>query len=194
MNAHLSLPVALAICALSCSHAAAPPETPSTPAPTPGSTQPAAQPVAQPSVLEPGATRRAAVTAPRSPAIPGTTHAGATPPTPVARPAAPADDVRVRVSRVAATEGEDGHGNTVRATNPVAIDFERATGWQAGALTTSLHIGALSFYSMGYPEATTMRFIAADGAALPAQGEVSLQYGPDPARRRVIAPALPVIP
>lgn len=101
--------------------------------------------------------------------------------------------MRVRVSRVTATEGEDGHGNTVRATSPVAIDLERATGWQAGALTTTLRVGELSFSSMGYPEVTTMRFIVADGSILSARGEVSLQYGPDPARRRVIAPALPVI-
>ncbi len=193
MNAHLSLPVALALCALSCSHAAAPPETPSTPAPTPAPTTLAAQPVARPSVLEPGATRNTAAAAPRSPAIPGTTHTNATPPPPIARPATPLDDVRVRVSRVTATEGEDGHGNTVRATSPVAIDLERATGWQAGALTTTLRVGELSFSSMGYPEVTTMRFIVADGSILSAHGEVSLQYGPDPARRRVIAPALPVI-
>lgn len=189
MNAHRSLPFALAVCALSCSHAAAPPEAPSTAAQTPV----AAPPATRPSVLEPGAVR-GAVTAPRGPSNAGVTHVGATPPPPVARPAASLDDVRVTVSRVTAAEGEDGHGNTVRATNPVAIDLERATGWQGGALTTTLHVGALSFHFMGYPEVTTMRFIVADGRALPTRGEVSLQYGPDPERRRVIAAALPVIP
>ena len=191
MNAHIPLVAALAMGALSCSHAATPPEAPSTSAPHANAV---AQPVAQPSVLEPGAVRNTSVVAPRSPASSNTTHSGAIAPTPIAHSATPADEVRVRVSRVTATEGEDGRGNTVRATSPVAIDLERTHGWQAGALTTTLHVGALSFYSMGYPEATTMRFVVADESVLTAGGEVALQYGPDPARRRVIAPSLPVIP
>lgn len=195
MNANLSLAVALTSLALSCSHPAAPPEAPSSAAPsTPASATSPVSATPRPSVLEAGAIRTPAA-APRLPASQrGGTRPGGLDATPVARAPATPDDVRVRLTRVASDVGEDGHGNTVRATAPVAIDLERASGWQAGALTTTLHVGALSFYSMGYPEVTTMRFIVADGSTLPRDAVVSLQYGPDPERRRVLAHALPVTP
>jgi hypothetical protein len=188
MNAHPSLLVALVASALACSHPTAPPEA-LAPTPAPPRTVEAR---VLPSVLEEGAVR-AAPTPPRSAPSSGTTHPATPAPTPIAR-APRTDDVRVSVTHITATEGEDGHGNTTRATDAVAIDLERADGWQAGALTTTLCVGDLRFYAMGYPSVTVMRFVVADGRTLPRGAEVALQYGPDPARRRVIAPALPVTP
>ena len=94
--------------------------------------------------------------------------------------------------RIAATEGEDGHGRTVRATDPIAIDLDTPDGWPGRALATTLQVGALRFHTPGYPSATAMRFIAADAHALPIDAPVSIQYGPDPDHRRVVASALPV--
>lgn len=131
-------------------------------------------------MLEPGAFHdpAAATSALRSVASPAPTSALA--------------PVRVSVVRVTATEGEDGHGRTVPATDPVAIDLDTPGGWPGRALATSLQVGALHFHTPGYPSATAMRFIAADARALPSDAPVSIQYGPDPEHRRVVAPSLAV--
>jgi hypothetical protein len=136
------------------------------------------------SVLEPGAFRPGSTPAPVGPpAVSG--HAGVA--------LAP---VRVSVVRLAAFQGEDGHGHTVAAVRPAAIDLETEGGWHAGGLATTLTVGDLRFHDMGYPSVTTMRFIVADEGALPRDVEVALEAGATPfapaARRRVVAPSLPV--
>ena len=111
---------------------------------------------------------------------------------PTGAPTVPAPPVTISVTRVSVVEGEDGRGNTVTATHPVAIDLDTPDGWPGGALGTTLFVGTLAFHNMGYPAATTMRFIIADGSALPTGAEVVLQYGSAASRRRVIAASLPV--
>jgi hypothetical protein len=139
------------------------------------------------SVLEPGAFR------------PGSTPAPVGGPAVSARPVAAhvaLAPVRVSVVRLSAGQGEDGHGHTVAAVRPVAIDLETEGGWHAGALATTLTVGDLRFHDMGYPSVTTMRFVVADERALPRDVEVALEAGATPfapsARRRVVAPTLPV--
>lgn len=167
--------VAFALALTSCTRAA-PPE----PAPVslPPAT-PAAPPSSPTAVLEPGAWR--------APAEPTPTTQGAPPQRP---PAPPPATVRVRVVRTADAEGEDGAGSTVAARWPVAIELESADGWPAGALTTTLFVGAMHFHNAGHPTLTTARYVVADGRALPADAEVALQYGGN--ARRVVAPSLMV--
>ncbi len=168
MRRAASLLVALAVAACSVD--------PSGPAP------PSAPPSATvATVLEPGAFP------PRTPPAPVTPPAAAT------RPAVPLSPARIHVVRLAVPEGEDGHGNTVPATRPAAIDLVTEGGWHAGGLATTMTIGDLRFHNMGYPSITTMRFIVADEAALPRNAEVALEVGPTAARRRVLAPSLPPV-
>ena len=163
---------------VACTRAAPPEPSPvSLPPATPAATH-ASSPTA---VLEPGAWR--APTTP-SPTAQTPTHAP-----PVAAPPT-AGPVRVRVVRTSDAEGEDGSGHTVPARWPVAIELERDEGWTAGALTTTLFVGALHFHNAGHPSLTTARYIVADGRSLPAATEVALQYGGTP--RRVVAPSLTV--
>jgi hypothetical protein len=130
-------------------------------------------------VLEPGAFP------PRATPLPVAAPIGKAPPRVALAP------VRVRVVRLAVAEGEDGHGHTIRAVHPAAVDLETEGGWHASALATTMTIGDLRFHNMGYPNVTTMRFIVADDEALPRNAEVALELG-TPARRRVLAPSLPV--
>jgi hypothetical protein len=99
---------------------------------------------------------------------------------------------RVDVVHLAVHEGEDGHGNTVLAVRPAAIDLVADGGWHAGGLATTLWVGDLHFHNMGYPSVTTMRFIVADVGVLPRDAEVALEVGGPSGRRRVLAPSLPV--
>jgi hypothetical protein len=133
-----------------------------------------------PSVLEPGAfpPRRA----PREVAGPRGS----------ARPRFAPPQATVAVVPVAVREGEDGHGNTVSAVRPAAIDLVVEGGWHAGGLATTLRVGDLHFHDMGYPTVTTMRFIVADVAVLPRDAEVALEVGGPSGQRRVLALSLPV--
>jgi hypothetical protein len=90
------------------------------------------------------------------------------------------------------TTGEDGHGNVVAAPWPVAIELECEAGFAAGAQGTTLHVGSLQFYNVGYPSLRVARFIVADGRTLAAHTPVSLQYGA--MQPRVLATALQVPP
>jgi hypothetical protein len=141
------------------------------------------------SVLEPGAFRPGSTPAPVGPPAVSARSVSAHPPVALA-------PVRVSVVRLAAAQGEDGHGHTVAAVRPAAIDLETEGGWHAGGLATTLTVGDLRFHDMGYPSVTTMRFIVADEGALPRDVEVALEAGGTPfapaARRRVVAPSLPV--
>jgi hypothetical protein len=140
-----------------------------------------------PSVLEPGATPMR----PHTPRVSASTGVTQSPnPTQLPTVATPVSDpvVTVRVTRITEAQGEDGAGNVIAATRPLAIDLETEHGWPGGALSTVLYVGTLHFHSMGYPNITTMRFVVADEQTLPRDGEVALVYG---ARRRVIAPTLP---
>jgi hypothetical protein len=103
----------------------------------------------------------------------------------------PLAPVHINVIRLAVTEGEDGHGKTIPAVRPAAIDLVTEGGWHQGALETTMTIGDLRFHNLGYPSITTMRFIVADEGALPRNAEVALEVGSS-LRRRVLAPSLPV--
>jgi hypothetical protein len=74
----------------------------------------------------------------------------------------------------------------------MALDLESDHGWPGGGLATTLVVGDQRFYNLGYPSITTMRFIVADGDALPRDAEVALELGPGGKRRRVLAASLPV--
>lgn len=170
--------IALSSLLAACTRAAPPEPSPvSLPPATPAATR-ASSPTA---VLEPGAWR--------APTTPSPTTQTPTPASPVVAPPA-AGPVRVRVVRTSDAEGEDGEGHTVPARWPVAIELERDEGWTAGALTTTLFVGALHFHNAGHPSLTTARYIVADGRSLPPDTEVALQYGGTP--RRVVAPSLTV--
>ncbi len=167
--------VALALALTACTHSAPPEPTPVTLPPA----TPATPPSSPTAVLEPGAWRAPAETTPTTQTAP-----------PVAAPTPPRAAVRVRVVRTTDAEGEDGAGNTVAARWPVAIELESVDGWPAGALTTTLFVGAQHFHNAGHPTLTTARYIVADGRSLPTDAEVALQYGG--AARRVVAPSLTV--
>jgi len=107
---------------------------------------------------------------------------------------APLAKVRVQVTRVKAAQGEDGHGNTVAAIRPAAIDLVTEGVWPGRALATTLAIGDQRFHNMGYPNVRTMRFLVADEEALPRGAEVALEVGSPSGPRRVLASTLPESP
>lgn len=184
--------VLCAALAASCTRAAAPATSPP---PTPAvASSPATSPrdvSARAPVLEPGATPPGSVTAAGRVTAPSS-RTGA--PTALPAPAPAATPVTVRVATFTAAEGEDGLGHTVPAPRPVAIELESPTGWPGRALTLTLEVGALRFYQPGYATPTLLRFVAADGAALPRDVEVALSYDRDGASRRVLASSLPGSP
>ncbi len=102
-------------------------------------------------------------------------------------PAAPAPPFVARV--VAATHGEDGRGEVVRAVSPIAFDLD-ARPFPVRALDPELHIGDLRFRNYTYPSPGVLRFIAADRAALPEGTEVAVSYRGEASSRVVVAPAL----
>lgn len=183
----------LSVClAASCTRAAAP----AAPSPATAQTTSATPEVARDappraSVLEPGAVRAPRQTPTVTAGSPTRTGAPATPAAPIAHSA---QQVTVRVTPFVVAEAEDGSGHTVPAAHPVAIELESPTGWPGRALTVTLEVGALRFHDVGYASATTMRFLAADGRALPRGAEVALRYGPDGGPRRVLATSMPVSP
>lgn len=84
-------------------------------------------------------------------------------------------------------EGEDGHGTTIAARDPVAIEVRGHVGGQA--LGPELSVGQLRFVRHSYPSAGIVRFVCADRALLPVGAEVALVYG---TRRTVITTSLVV--
>jgi hypothetical protein len=172
MRRAASLLVALVVAA--CSEPPAPPGGNRSPSATVASSH------APPSVLQPGAF------------APGSERSARLAPSATARPPIAPSPVQIGVVPFSAREGEDGHGNTVRALRPAAIDLVTAVGWHAGGLATTLTVGDLRFHNMGYPSITTMRFVVADLGALPRDAEVALEVGGPSGRRRVLASSLPV--
>lgn len=190
MNALLRI-VCCVCLAASCTRAAAP-AAPSPATPTTSVSQDVARDaIPRASVLEPGAVRAPRQTPTATAGSPTRTVAPATSTAPIVRSA---QQVTVRVTSFVVAEAEDGRGRTVPAVHPVAIELESPTGWPGRALTVTLEVGALRFHDVGYASATTMRFLAADGRALPQGAEVALRYGPDGGPRRVVATSMPVSP
>lgn len=88
----------------------------------------------------------------------------------------------LRVSPVDVGEAEDGTGQIVVAVRPVAIDV-LAPAWGGRALDPVLEIGGLRFHHYSHPGPGILRFVAADGDALP-DGEVAVRWG----EARVVVP------
>ena len=89
----------------------------------------------------------------------------------------------LRIAPIAAPLGEDGRGATVTAVHPVAIDV-LAAAWPGRALDPVLEVGDLRFHHYSHPAPGVLRFVAADGTAIPAEGEVAIQWG----RERTVVP------
>ncbi|MEM6990661.1 MAG: hypothetical protein AAF721_09195 [Myxococcota bacterium] len=91
------------------------------------------------------------------------------------------------VHDVAVPRGEDGRGATVPATRPQALDV-RGPSIPVRALDPVLHIGPLHFHHYTFPAKGVLRYVVADGKALPPGAEVYLQWGDDERSRIVIRP------
>ena len=121
-----------------------------------------------------------------TPAAPGaTTGSAAAPPAVVIR--------GLDVHPIDETEGEDGRGNRVPAVRPVALDV-RADSWPGRALDPVLEIGDLQFRRYSHPDIGVLRYVAADGGALPAGAPVSIRWRDDGSDRMPVAAALQVTP
>jgi hypothetical protein len=92
---------------------------------------------------------------------------------------------------VDAREAEDGRGETVAASRPVAIDLD-ARRFPPRALDPTLHVGELRFLRYAHPRPGVLRFVVADRALLPAGAEVAVQYGDDPDSRVLVTSSLEV--
>ena len=92
---------------------------------------------------------------------------------------APAPDV-LRVARVAVAveEAEDGYGNIVTATNPIAVDIV-ATRWIGRALDPVLEVDGRQFRKYVHPGPGLIRFVLADAAWLDEAQSFAIQYGDD---------------
>jgi hypothetical protein len=92
---------------------------------------------------------------------------------------APAPDV-LRVARVAVEveEAEDGYGNIVTATNPIAVDIV-ATRWIGRALDPVLEVDGRQFRKYVHPGPGLIRFVLADAAWLDEAQSFAIQYGDD---------------
>ncbi|MDQ3034968.1 MAG: hypothetical protein M3Y87_21345 [Myxococcota bacterium] len=136
---------------------------------------------------EPGSTRasREAARAPGDPSAASDTTAPSSPVIPTAPTARPL----LSISAIAASEGEDGAGNTVAATRPLALDLD-ARQVPPRALDPVLHVGALRFVRYAHPQPGLMRFVVADRALLTEGDEVFVQYGDETSTRLVLTPAL----
>lgn len=105
-------------------------------------------------------------------------------------PAAPPEVQPLFVARpVDAERGEDGRGETVAATAPIAFDLD-ARRFPPRALDPVLHVGDLRFVHYTHPRVGVLRFVAADRAALPEGARVFVQYGEAESTRTVVADAL----
>ena len=110
---------------------------------------------------------------------------------PAAPPPAPARDLRLEVHAIDAAQGEDGHGNVVPATHPVALDVI-ADAWGGRGLDPVLEVGDRIFRHYRHPGPGVLRYVAADGGALPAGAPVRLRWGEDSANSVPVAAALAV--
>ncbi|MBI5487724.1 MAG: hypothetical protein HY905_10360 [Deltaproteobacteria bacterium] len=97
-------------------------------------------------------------------------------------PRAPAVTIlALDVHPIDAAEGENGRGNRVPATHPVALD-------------PVLEVGELRFHHYSHPDLGILRYVAADGDALPAGAPVSVRWRDDGRDRIPVVPALQVTP
>jgi len=95
----------------------------------------------------------------------------------------------VTVTRVEVAQAEDGRGQLVDAVDPVAIEIA-AEAWPVRALDPVLRVGDLEFRKYTFPRVNVLRYVAADAGALPADAQVSVQYGDDADSRVVVAERL----
>jgi len=87
-----------------------------------------------------------------------------------------------------AQAAEDGRGNRLEATAPVALDIT-AERWPGRALDPVLHIGDRTFHEYRFPAPGVMRFVLTEGAFLVDPNHtIFLQYGDDEGSRVEIQP------
>ena len=145
---------------------------------------------------EPGSTRASRERAHESPR-PGSAQEPAPvgpapdePAPPAAAPDEPAPELPVlTVHAVEASEGGDGRGATVPATNPVAFDLD-ATRFPPRALDPQLIVGQRRYVHYTYPSVGVLRFVAADVGELREGVVVAVEFAGDPDSRVVVSPAL----
>jgi len=111
-------------------------------------------------------------------------------PTIVAPPAAPRPErALLTVHPIEASEGGDGAGATVSATQPIAFDLD-ARRFPPRAADPVLHVGAQRFVHYVHPSPGVLRFVAADRGSLEPGVRVFVQFGDDASSRTVVAEAL----
>ncbi len=99
-----------------------------------------------------------------------------------ASPAAP-PRVALTIRAVDAPLAEDGRGGLVTARAPVALELRREDGWPGRALNPVLYVGELRFEHYEHVDPLVLRYVAADGAALPRDADAFVQWGDDAASR-----------
>lgn len=75
-------------------------------------------------------------------------------------------------------QGEDGLGNMISAIEPLLVELD-AEQWPGRAEDPVLYIGELHFHDYSFVSRTTLRFVIADRAALPAGAPAVLRWGSD---------------
>jgi hypothetical protein len=139
---------------------------------------------AVPTASPPSGDRTPSTTAP---AAPGNDLPPAAPP-----PTAGARNLRLEVHPIDAAQGEDGRGNVVPAAHPMALDVI-ADAWGGRGLDPVLEVGNQLFRRYRHPGPGVLRYVAADGGALPEGAPVRLRWGEDSGNSVPVA-ASPAVP
>lgn len=134
---------------------------------------------------EPGSTRASREGTPSVAAPSDTTSPLGPPPTTAVPDARPLFVAR----EIDAAEGEDGHGATIPADRPIALELD-ARRFPPRALDPVLLVGALRFVHYDHPAPGRMRFVAASRAILPEGVAVAVQYGDDASTRTIVSDSL----
>ena len=106
-------------------------------------------------------------------------------------PTAGARNLRLAVHPIDAAQGEDGRGNVVPAVHPVALDVI-ADAWPGRGLDPVLEVGERVFRHYHHPGPGVLRYVAADGRALPEGAPVRLRWGEDSGNAVPVAASLAV--
>lgn len=92
-----------------------------------------------------------------------------------------------------APEGEDGHGATIPADRPIALELD-AHRFPPRALDPVLLVGSLRFVHYDHPAPGRVRFVVASRALLPEGATVAVQYGDDASTRTIVSESLALPP
>jgi hypothetical protein len=92
----------------------------------------------------------------------------------------------VTLRAISTDVGEDGHGGTIAARDPIALDLD-ARRFPPRALDPVLTVGSLRLARYRHPRPGVLRFVLADRALLSPGAVASVQYGDDGSSRTIVS-------